>query len=550
MADCNNTDYQMIDFSTITDIENAQIVKAEINSIDENNNCADITLINECIELSGVDLSEVEFFYHCQYSTGTVEDLAKGWRAFAVADEVLVIYIPANGEVLERLYIIGHTDLRGTQQCRYGDFLYLYAGTCVSIFDVSNGCVLDLSTWYNIDDESPNAPDTLPCIKDSAFDSWFAYNFIASVAAVDVESVVVSNLTSTDYLGNYLYQTTPWTVDYTWPGTIIEDTCSGVFLNCYQQSKQYNYNSTCNEVTIIFDFYSVWANDGDDRSGYRHYIDAAITTPVEAEITLPYTYYGNYYRFYDTESAANVRLSIAIDTDVNNTFNVVDDGDTSHTFTHSVTISGRLAIDDEDIEDIISYGPVTLSGTVDPDTSELSSTGRIMVVSQLYDTPPPLWPFRITTGELGYYTASGVGESYSQVYGENLELGGCDPYFANPSVLNNSDAVGLTPPSGSGYTVDRGVILFDDDSDLVGYCFPTPTITMFDEVFGETLPETEQSVRTMILAKNQIKTALLRTAIIELFTFYSNQGYSEATIRNTYRGGLFNFDSYRKKSDV
>lgn len=108
---CGESVFQRIGY--FGEINTAQVVTAEINSINQENNTADITLAPECTKLQLLDTSAVPFFYHCQDSTGTEEDLAQGFRAFNIGDIVYVLHLPSD----DLLYIIGHVDIKGTQKC-------------------------------------------------------------------------------------------------------------------------------------------------------------------------------------------------------------------------------------------------------------------------------------------------------------------------------------------------------------------------------------------------------------------------------------------------
>ncbi len=206
MGDCGNTDYQMIDFSTITDIESAQVVKAQINSIDQDNNTADINLLDSTCEiLSGLDLTEVEFFYHCEDSVGTLEDLATGWRAFRTGDIVYVIYIPENGDVAERFFIIGHVDIKGTNICEIAEYLVFKTTNSYTIFDTAVGTTLDLNSFDNIDAGSPPKPTRLPFIPGDTdyLNDWLNYNFSPSSGGATIggsiyELDLASSGTTTD----------------------------------------------------------------------------------------------------------------------------------------------------------------------------------------------------------------------------------------------------------------------------------------------------------------------------------------------------------------
>lgn len=189
----DNPDYthEQMELSTAYDLRNARVVQAQINSIDAAENCAAITLAGECAELAEKSVEAVKFFYHCENSTGTVEDLARGYKAFKVNDFVIVLWVPASGEMEEQFYIIGHVDKRGTQRCKIGDLITFMMGLnytfaphtgiapterYVTIFDVSKGEVFDLGAFVPLPG-SPPAPAALPCKVDEVWSAWVAYNF-------------------------------------------------------------------------------------------------------------------------------------------------------------------------------------------------------------------------------------------------------------------------------------------------------------------------------------------------------------------------------------
>ena len=92
MADCNGFAYQLIELVGLSDARESVILKATIASIDRENDTADIT--NETISDPPLVDNGVEFWYHCEFSTGTLDDLAFGHMAFSVGDLVYVAHLP------------------------------------------------------------------------------------------------------------------------------------------------------------------------------------------------------------------------------------------------------------------------------------------------------------------------------------------------------------------------------------------------------------------------------------------------------------------------
>lgn len=193
MAVCGDHEYDMIEYANLFDLRDVQLLRAEIDAISRANNTADITFLDACPDYA-VSMLAVPFFYHCQYSTGTVEDLAHGHNAFSVGDMVYVIHAPANGDVAERMYIVGHVDIRGTRVCPT-EFLFVtltftlnstsYSYT--TIFDASTGTKLDLASFTNRDESSPDKPSSLPTAT-SGMSAWQVYNF----GSVPIDGYIVT----------------------------------------------------------------------------------------------------------------------------------------------------------------------------------------------------------------------------------------------------------------------------------------------------------------------------------------------------------------------
>lgn len=198
MADCGTYTHQMIEFAGLLDLQNAQIVRAEIDSIDTATNTAAVTLIDTCELLGSLSLEAVEFFYHCEFSTGTVEDLAQGNKAFAVGDVVYMVVIPENGTVAARTYIVGHVDIKNTKVCRKEYILLelVFAGgyEVTAIYDVSTGALLDLTTFEERAG-SPTTPTSAIGINDSTFNSWWIYNFkyLPSVPLPIIDATILTH---------------------------------------------------------------------------------------------------------------------------------------------------------------------------------------------------------------------------------------------------------------------------------------------------------------------------------------------------------------------
>lgn len=120
MSECPGTEYQNIDLDKIFDLRDSQLVRAQINTISGGTNTADITLLDPCPALDGVDLTAVEFFYHCEWSKGTLRDLQYGFKAFEELDFVYCLFTPpitADPDDVATFYIVGHIDIQATEMC-------------------------------------------------------------------------------------------------------------------------------------------------------------------------------------------------------------------------------------------------------------------------------------------------------------------------------------------------------------------------------------------------------------------------------------------------
>lgn len=181
--------HEQMELSTAYDLRYARLVHAQIDSINSAENCAAITLTNGCAELEGKSVEAVPFFYHCENASGTLEELARGHEAFIAGDFVLVLWVPASGDVDEQFCIFGHADKRGTQRCNF-ELLYIKTGGTTSsgyaycLFNASSGDVLDIESFENIDELSPPKPSSAIGIGSVSVDDWVNYNFTDVVPAI------------------------------------------------------------------------------------------------------------------------------------------------------------------------------------------------------------------------------------------------------------------------------------------------------------------------------------------------------------------------------
>ena len=164
-GECGESEYTKITLANLFDLRYSRILQGDILSIDELANTASIVIAEECPEIEGRDLSAVPFFYHCESSTGTIEDLANGHLAFRAYDRVLVLLVPENGDTEERLFIIGHADIRDLKKCEDGDYILLSYkpwydtnNNYFCLFDVAAGTVLEMNGVEPLDEGSPDVP--------------------------------------------------------------------------------------------------------------------------------------------------------------------------------------------------------------------------------------------------------------------------------------------------------------------------------------------------------------------------------------------------------
>ena len=237
MADCGDYDYQAIEYRGLFDLKDAQIIRAEIDSIDQANNCAAVTLLDTCEQAEWIDVSAIPFFYHCENSTGTVEDLANGYKAFSVGDMVYILANKENGEIPAQAHIIGHIDQMGTNSCLSEVILItlvipsaLLGGNVYAIYVPSTGGLLDIDAFVNKDEYSPDKPAASIGIYTSAVSAWFEYNFATVVPTVTVPHSITryQSYVTTGFLPrNYLVDSTVAYTGTGWVTTSEGNACDG-----------------------------------------------------------------------------------------------------------------------------------------------------------------------------------------------------------------------------------------------------------------------------------------------------------------------------------
>lgn len=260
MADCGELEYQLIEQVGSRALSTAKLLRAEINSINKEENTANITLLDTCEEMIGIDLTAVPFWYHCEFSTGTIEDLAFGHKAFAPGEMVYVVHDTATVEEEPLFYIIGHVDIHGTAPCSddylvlklgWNNFWYPNAGYLpdeydyfVTIFDVKNGETLDLDAFEEIVIEggSPK-PESFPCRYTTSVANWINNNF---KDAIQTHSCPITVTVMND--------------DATITGNVETEGCD------YSQIITYSDGSTHERYTSV-----VWSDLMCEETIYPHY---------------------------------------------------------------------------------------------------------------------------------------------------------------------------------------------------------------------------------------------------------------------------------------
>ena len=252
---CGESAYTMITFADLFDLRYSRMYRAVIFTIDRTENTAEIVIEEECPDLVGLDLSAVPFFYHCEDSTGTVEDLARGHEAFLEDDEVIVLWSPENGDIGARLFIIGHANIRTNRRCHLHEYILVYMGGSTkyaTIFDVGSTGTLSLANFSNLDGDSPAKPVALPCVVSAEFEAWFSYNFKPSDPQYEVPGA--GGPLSVD-LGA---QTISSANGSTYPSGDAEESCF------YESSAHYNDFPTCQSTFRQ----EMFITEKDTRSAY------------------------------------------------------------------------------------------------------------------------------------------------------------------------------------------------------------------------------------------------------------------------------------------
>ena len=182
MPVCGDSAYEMVSVFGIGDIKKNVVAEAQISSINRANNTADLVYISTCSP--ALPSTDIEFYYHCETSTGTLEDLAKGHKAFAEGETVYVVHLPAIGEEVARTYIVGHVDIRSTRKCIL-EYLEVRQGDYVTLVDVASKSVFDLISFAGVVG-GPAKPASFPCLYAGVYFAWRSYYFETATSGVTI----------------------------------------------------------------------------------------------------------------------------------------------------------------------------------------------------------------------------------------------------------------------------------------------------------------------------------------------------------------------------
>lgn len=236
--------HELIGSAGLLDMRNAEVVRAEIDTINRAENTASITLLDVCESVGELDLANVPFWYHCEKTVGTLEDLERGHAAFKAGDMVFAVRFPEIGEVVDRFFIVGHVGKRGTVKC-VSDYIVVSMGasaldsaTAFIVFDVSTSELLDLETFQNLDELSPAAPATWPASKTTYWD-WLQYNFNAATPGATVP-VTITAKTDPNYSELTVFDESNNWLDY----PAHSDPYSSQESDKYPEDTGYLYNSS------------------------------------------------------------------------------------------------------------------------------------------------------------------------------------------------------------------------------------------------------------------------------------------------------------------
>lgn len=114
---CDTFSHILAPLDSLGDLEKVVVLSATITSIDSINNQADIsytTTVGVPANYPDLISTAVPFFYHCENSNGSVDDLAKGYRAFDVTDSVYIFHFP---DTPTSTFIIGHVNIPDVRAC-------------------------------------------------------------------------------------------------------------------------------------------------------------------------------------------------------------------------------------------------------------------------------------------------------------------------------------------------------------------------------------------------------------------------------------------------
>lgn len=535
--------HEQMELSTAYDLRYARIVQAQIDSINSTENCAAITLSNECAELAGKSVAAVKFFYHCEYSTGTVEDLDHGHEAFVAGDFVLVLWVPDSSSVEEQFCIIGHVDKRGTQRCKIGEVLYLMtaesetSGRMYCFFDTGTGQLLDIDGFANIDDGSPTKPASAIGLYTSAVGAWRDYNFTSPPVTVtiphswSVQSLYMSanngmgSTTSyTAYTGTTGFITGSSPVDCAeWfdPGNgIYHKEFTTPYTDQYDSSSQIGTEIETTHMSGPFGSHAD-ANENSCTTCWGH-TDWSLTRTIEADPESP----GRcFMRLIDTISSQNYDVLLGF-TEVINQGNTSTLG--SGVFyaeaTHSVTYEATF-----DFSDLLTPKRVFSISSESAQAYQLNawpaygadgtSVPQLSEDGSVYESKGPLicsneWSSPVLAGHNGAYVVVCSAIYYSELLAEGELFKGYVGSAQNPAGRGNGfkalySDVWLT-------TGENGEEIVIGSSTKKGHfkVFPSCLVSTYTEEFGA---GTQVSIAEVRANANPIASYNLATAIVTMY---------------------------------
>jgi hypothetical protein len=303
MAICDGFAYHLIELLGLSDTENSIILKAQITSIDRVNNTANITYITTSDP--ALMSTAVPFWFHCEFSSGTLSDLAYGHLSFQVNDIVYVVHFPAIGtapnNLAARTYIVGHADMQFTRAC-INEILEITQDGYGILVDIGRREIFDIDAFnerLGIDPAvSPVPPPEYSCVRNGQTTTCRlpAYVDAAYVAWRDtyfesVEDIPKSVTDSGFVFGGSLYpdgsgtvsQTGEWsTSPYSWTsGTTYANTPKHTYSGTTDTYTEYVFRAGSPSVDYAVDGYSS-VDDEFSSTGFLYYFNYFYAHPEKS----------------------------------------------------------------------------------------------------------------------------------------------------------------------------------------------------------------------------------------------------------------------------